>query len=211
MPGFVSQSPAGVQIYLMTSFTFTLVQSFALRSDSFRKLIGLPLKSKDVPVEPIFAKGFIELKQWEKKAIAAWGNRPMPGNGIMAAGFKIAMPGRKRPSTITGSGIRLLDLEDIKIPTPHMHIPQQNVPFIHGISAPIEAIPVLGEETTTVIIAPTATKVQEATDEDMERANHGEVPLTHLKRILPDTKPKDLNLQRFKTQSNAKNRGKKKY
>jgi hypothetical protein len=210
MPGFVSQSPAGVQIYLMTSFTFTLFQSFALRSDTFRELIGLPLKSKDVPVEPIFAKGFIELKQWEKKAIAAWGNRPMPGDGIMAAGFKIAMPGTKRPSSITGSGVRPLDLEDIKVPTPRMHIPQQNAQFIHGISAPIEAVSVLGEESTNVYITPAAAKLEEATDIDMERANRGEVPLTNLKRILPEKKPKDLNLKRFKIQSNTKNRGKKK-
>lgn len=204
MPGFVSQSPAGVQIYLLTSFTFTLFQSYALRSDTFRKIIGLPLKSSEVPIEPIYAKGFIELKKWEKKAIAAWGNRPMPGDGIMAAGFKIAMPGRKRPSTIKGSGIQPLDLDDMYIPTPRMQIPQQHVTFIHGISAPIEEMPFAVTEPKEEKHAPTLVTTMNVSDLDMERANRGEVPLKYLKKIEPDVRPNELNLKRFKLQSTKK-------
>ncbi len=47
MPCFTSQSPAGVQIYLLTSFIFTLFQGAALRNDKFRVLAGLP--SRDAP------------------------------------------------------------------------------------------------------------------------------------------------------------------
>jgi hypothetical protein len=210
MPGFVAQSPAGVQIYLLASFMFTLFQSYALRNDIFRKIFGLPSKSSEVPVEPIYAKGFIELKQWEKKAIAAWGNRPMPGDGIMAAGFKVAMPGKKRPSTIKGSGIKPLDLEDMNIPTPRMAIPQQNAPFIHGISAPIQEMPVLVEKRAIENPMPASTMTEKALELDMERANRGEMPLKYLKKTQPDERPKDLNLKRFTAPSGKNNKGGKK-
>jgi len=47
MPCFTSHSPAGVQIYLLTSFIFTLFQGVALRNDGFRGMVGLP--SRDAP------------------------------------------------------------------------------------------------------------------------------------------------------------------
>ena len=42
MPCFASHNPAGMQIYLCTSFMFTTVQSVALRNERFRLMVGLP-------------------------------------------------------------------------------------------------------------------------------------------------------------------------
>ena len=47
MPCIMSQSPSGVQVYLLTSMVWTLFQSAALRNDDFRLKIGLPLKNVD--------------------------------------------------------------------------------------------------------------------------------------------------------------------
>jgi hypothetical protein len=66
MPCFMSQSPAGVQIYLLTSFTFTLFQGAALRNDSFRDLVGLPLKGAPPP-EGKYVKEFIQLHKLERQ------------------------------------------------------------------------------------------------------------------------------------------------
>ena len=66
MPCFMSQSPAGVQIYLLTSFVFTLFQGAALRNDQFRGLVGLPLKSAPPP-EGKFVKEFIQLNKLERQ------------------------------------------------------------------------------------------------------------------------------------------------
>ena len=42
MPCFMSQQPSGVQLYLLTSMIFTLLQAKALRNDVVRDAIGLP-------------------------------------------------------------------------------------------------------------------------------------------------------------------------
>merc|ERR1712232_80547 len=68
MPCFMSNSPSGVQIYLATSFVFTLIQGLALRDDTCRKFFGLPSMNIK-PLEPKIAKGFIKLKRKEKEAI----------------------------------------------------------------------------------------------------------------------------------------------
>lgn len=67
MPCFMSQSPAGVQIYLLTSFTFTLFQGAALRHDGFRKIVGLPLKNAPPP-EGKYVKEFIALTKVDRES-----------------------------------------------------------------------------------------------------------------------------------------------
>jgi hypothetical protein len=66
MPCFVSQSPAGVQIYLLTSFTFTLFQGAALRDDAFRTFFGLPLRNAPPP-EGKYVKEFIHLHKIDRE------------------------------------------------------------------------------------------------------------------------------------------------
>ena len=67
MPCFMSQSPAGVQIYLLTSFTFTLFQGAALRNNSFRDMVGLPLRGAPPP-EGKYVKEFIQLNKLERQS-----------------------------------------------------------------------------------------------------------------------------------------------
>eukprot|EP00550_Attheya_septentrionalis_P006427 CAMPEP_0198282758 /NCGR_PEP_ID=MMETSP1449-20131203/2522_1 /TAXON_ID=420275 /ORGANISM="Attheya septentrionalis, Strain CCMP2084" /LENGTH=572 /DNA_ID=CAMNT_0043979149 /DNA_START=21 /DNA_END=1739 /DNA_ORIENTATION=- len=99
MPCFMSQSPAGVQIYLMTSFVFTMFQGMALRNDASRKLIGLP--SMNAPrAEGALASDFIRLKEMERKAQEVRGDGEVLGIGVMISGWEISFPGTNRPSTI---------------------------------------------------------------------------------------------------------------
>lgn len=95
----MSQSPAGVQIYLLTSFVFTLGQAAALRYDPLRASLGLPLMSAPPP-EARIAKQFIELKELEKKAIEARGDGELLGKGVLAPGFQASFAGNIRPSSI---------------------------------------------------------------------------------------------------------------
>ena len=83
MPCFTSQSPAGLQIYLVSSFTWTLFQSAALRNDSMRGILGLPLMGNP-PTEPKYAKEFMEFKKLEQKAKDIRGDGPVLGrNGLL--------------------------------------------------------------------------------------------------------------------------------
>lgn len=103
MPCFMSNSPSGVQIYLATSFAFTLIQGLALRNDSCRKFFGLP--SMDTkPLEPKIAKGFIELKKKEKKAKKKRGHDNIKGKGILVPGWEVSFTGKHRESTINIEG-----------------------------------------------------------------------------------------------------------
>jgi hypothetical protein len=66
MPCLMAQSPAGVQVYLLTSFIFTLFQGAALRNDSFRGLVGLPLRGAPLP-EGKFVNEFILYNKLERE------------------------------------------------------------------------------------------------------------------------------------------------
>mmetsp|Transcript_2716 Transcript_2716/g.3977 ORF Transcript_2716/g.3977 Transcript_2716/m.3977 type:complete len:567 (-) Transcript_2716:43-1743(-) len=66
MPCITANSPAGVQIYLLTSFTFTLFQSAALRNDSFRALVGLPPKDAPPP-DAVYVKEMIQYSKLEQE------------------------------------------------------------------------------------------------------------------------------------------------
>jgi membrane protein insertase Oxa1/YidC/SpoIIIJ len=59
MPCVTCNMPAGVQIYVTTSFLFTSGQSFALRNDKVRQLIGLPSLSAPKP-DIVYAKLLID-------------------------------------------------------------------------------------------------------------------------------------------------------
>ena len=61
----MAQSPAGVQVYLLTSFIFTLFQGAALRNDAFRDTVGLPLMGAPLP-EGKFVNEFILYNKLER-------------------------------------------------------------------------------------------------------------------------------------------------
>jgi membrane protein insertase Oxa1/YidC/SpoIIIJ len=154
MPCFTAQSPAGLQIYLVSSFTWTLFQGAALRNDAMRVWVGLPPMGNP-PTEPKYAKEFMEFKKLEQKAKDIRGDGPVLGRNVMAVGFETSFPGSNRPSTIAGSDARL-ELEtgtDRKNePSPEAElsrIPQVSMEqasaawggqYIHGISAPMNEL-----------------------------------------------------------------------
>jgi hypothetical protein len=159
----MSQQPAGMQLYLCTSFLFTLVQGGALRHDGIRQHFGLPKMHQQYEAE--LAKEFMELKKLERKAQELRGNGPLLGVGVLAMGLETSFAGTHRPSTIIGSnphggplltewGEGLAAVPMHKTTTPSVQMSKlvdnndddntndqeynlyQDGPFIHGISAP---------------------------------------------------------------------------
>jgi membrane protein insertase Oxa1/YidC/SpoIIIJ len=150
MPSFASQSPAGLQIYLVSSFSWTLFQSAALRNDAMRSWVGLPAMGTP-PTEPKYAKEFMEFKKLEQKAKEIRGDGPILGRNVLAVGFETSFPGTKRPSTIQGSGSSppgddtLEGVTSIDLPqSPRISMEQASAAwggqFIHGISAPMKEL-----------------------------------------------------------------------
>jgi membrane protein insertase Oxa1/YidC/SpoIIIJ len=145
MPCFSALSPAGIQIYLVSSFTYTLFQGAALRNDTVRGFIGLPAMGS-APTEPIIAKEFMEFKKLEQKAREIRGDGPVLGKNLLAVGFETSFPGTNRPSTIEGSGFPPPDMmEALALPQkPKLDISQAKAAwggeFIHGVSAPIQQL-----------------------------------------------------------------------
>ncbi len=150
MPCFTAQSPAGLQIYLVSSFTWTLFQSAALRNDACRAFLGLP-SIGNPPTEPKFAKEFMEFKKLEQEAKEIRGDGPVLGKNVLAVGFETSFPGTKRPSTIVGSSddvleeLRRIEKEDAALKLsqklPSVSMEQASAAwggkYIHGISAPM--------------------------------------------------------------------------
>lgn len=66
MPCLMAQSPAGVQVYLLTSFIFTLFQGAALRNDTFRDAVGLAMRGAPLP-EGKFVNEFILYNKLERE------------------------------------------------------------------------------------------------------------------------------------------------
>jgi membrane protein insertase Oxa1/YidC/SpoIIIJ len=151
MPCLASQSPAGLQVYLLSSFTWTLFQGAALRNDSIRGWIGLPSMSA-APSEAKYAKEFMEFKKLEQKAREIRGDGPVLGRNVLAVGFETSFPGTNRPSTIKAStsqdSLATIDTSASPMPTikkkPTLDLTQAMTAwggqFIHGISAPMNEL-----------------------------------------------------------------------
>lgn len=225
MPCFTSQLPGGVQIYVVTSFAFTCVQSAALRTESIRKLVGLPSMLAPPSLEaPKYAQEFIELKKLEQKAIEMRGNGPVLGKGVLAANLQVSFPGERRKSTIQGSGLGAVTVSPA--PTseaPALSLqpklpPQSNFPFIHGVSAPAwqlveqqqqqqQSLDLSSSMGMAAAESPSREDEREYmpvhSDAVMEKANRGEMPVAP--RIVPrqeiPTASAPLSMKRLKTKS----------
>jgi len=184
MPCFMSQSPAGVQIYLLTSFVFTLGQAAALRYDPLRAQLGLPLMSAPPP-EAKIAKQFIELKELEKKAIEARGDGELLGKGVLAPGLQASFAGSMRPSTIK--------IQPSIGPTTkqklHFSVPNETVPtplIRTAAKLPIESLP----STAIAQNLANASYIKEIPDNIMDSANRGERPV----EFAPASPKKEVRL-----------------
>lgn len=102
MPCFMAHQPAGIQIYLATSFVFTMFQSAALRNDEIRVILGLPEKNSN-PKDGQAASEFIKLKKYDYEAREARGDGELLGSGVLAPGWESSKPGRVKASSVTGS------------------------------------------------------------------------------------------------------------
>jgi membrane protein insertase Oxa1/YidC/SpoIIIJ len=224
MPCFASQSPAGLQIYLVSSFTWTLFQGAALRNDTMRSWVGLPAMGTP-PTEPKYAKEFMEFKKLEQKAKEIRGDGPVLGRNVLAVGFETSFPGTNRPSTIKGSENPLPEPDFVESASdavfpqgPRISMQQASAAwggqFIHGISAPMKELEErMFEEVKESQAKEIASRKLESersnymvqpSERDMEAANMGV-------RMAPpsvanDSEPSKLDAKRFK---NAKFRGKK--
>jgi len=225
MPCFMSQQPAGMQIYLCTSFLFTLGQGAALRTNSIREFLGLP-KLGGPPQEGDLAKEFMQLKKLERKAQELRGNGPLLGRGVLAAGLECSFAGSNRPSTIIGSNpeggpdVELVEMlqdyttamrgtSDGKV---HARVEQEeeeeknhadlyNGPFIHGISAPYEEM----MERKLSTHDDEDEYISEISDNVMEAANRGERPV-----IMAPVDPIDTtSRKKLDARTLLKKRGKK--
>ena len=215
-----------MQIYLCTSFLFTLGQGAALRNNAFRQWAGLP-KLGGPPPEAELAKEFMQLKLLERKAQDLRGDGPLLGRGVLAVGLECSFAGTNRPSTIIGSNpkggplVMLPDRDAVQLTSGrdfHTQVQDETMsaadlygggPFIHGISAPPEE---MMKRRKAVAVAE-ATRNEEympvIPDHVMEAANRGERPVT---MAPPDVEPKKeskLNAKQLR-QRKGKKRGTKK-
>lgn len=212
MPCFTSQLPAGVQIYIVSSFVFTLVQSKALRTESFRQAFGLPSMLAPPP-EAKYAQEFVELKKLEQKAREIRGDGPVLGKGVLALDYEVSFPGEYRKSTIEGSGIAHEPVpsspEVLERPIKASAPPKPTFPFIQGVSAPpwqLEEQANMLKEEATVEAADEREYMPQYDDEVMEKANRGELPrptqfVDGSDKVAP---PSKLSMKRFNKQNKKK-------
>lgn len=204
MPGFMAQQPSGVQIYLLTSMIFTLLQAKALRNDVVREAIGLPsinAKPRDMSDSEI-VKHFLE-QMSERQAAKAKGGYVL-GEGVHVTGANISVPrfGTKRESSIavdekhrdgmeggmTG-GLKMIKIElpDHTLRSPLLVQPQMfestRVPFLPGMTAGVFHAPKIksAEEEQSLSMPEIPLSV-------MEAANRGE----KLQKVAVEMAPKEV-------------------
>jgi YidC/Oxa1 family membrane protein insertase len=217
MPCFTCHLPAGIQIYLMTSFVFTTIQSAAMRTDRIRFLVGLPSMSAP-PAEAVIANRFIRIKQLEQKAREMRGDGPILGfHGVLHMGYELSFAGTNRPSTIQGSGISPIHMErpSMKVvekkPMDLSWVPQayEDLPYIEGVTAPPWQVreqlhlwqpPAPETEASNI---PGQDAMSDITDEMIEKANRGENPMPMRMKFMDASEPgsksvkKSLSTKRF--------------
>jgi membrane protein insertase Oxa1/YidC/SpoIIIJ len=217
MPCFSSQSPAGLQIYLVSSFTYTMFQSAGLRNHVVREWIGLPSLGA-APTEPKYAKEFMEFKKLEQKAKEIRGDGPVLGRNVLAVGFETSFPGSKRKSTIETNGV--LPPETVE-PAPLPQKPKLDIKsaqemwggqFIHGVSAPMDQLEAQtaehfkeqqAKEVAEQKLKETSKEyIFQASDDAMEAANKGVV-------IIPRDNQESKTLSKIDAKQYKKRAGKK--
>lgn len=234
MPCFASHNPAGMQVYLCTSFVFTTIQGYILRNEQFRSMVGLPSRNRE-PEAPKYGMTFIEMKELERKAEEMRGDGPVLGEFIMAQGWRLGMPGTKRESTIEWTGHRpttssaeddhvfdIIQFFRLKKPDAQVSL-DPNVAFIPGISAPYDEMvermeqarleKEQEEERMKMLEGKKVSSFEErdATDEIMEKANRGERPVPTVYATKDDAprESRKLNPKRFAKLAKKHKTGKK--
>jgi len=170
MPCFMSQSPSGVQIYLMTSFVFTATQSVILRYDPFREMVGLP-KMSVVHKKATLVEGFMEFKnKGEKAAAAARGYGGVLGaSSVLYPGYSISFAGSNRRSSISYNNDDIVTMEEFRVNPLLNEVPVPNNDS--DIPASIRAIP---QGNTDEIEEQAMKQFNNTMSNEMVAANRGE-------------------------------------
>lgn len=187
MPCFMAQSPAGVQIYLLTSFTFTLFQGAALRNDAFRQMVGLPPRGAPLP-EGKLVKEFILYNKLERETYGVlspkFHSSFKPYAHLMSPEEMKRMEQKAKQSkqmnnsgTFDGVGVWAPDSQPSFQPSPAYLIAQ-------GIKHAVEKEKKRGQN---MISADRVIEVAPSPDEIMEAANRGEKPAAPI-RIASEAK-----------------------
>jgi membrane protein insertase Oxa1/YidC/SpoIIIJ len=231
MPCFTSQMPAGVQIYLVTSFLFTMGQSAALRTEAFRAAVGLPSLATAPPPEAKYANQFIALKQLEQKAREIRGDGPVLGKGVLALDLECSFPGTNRSSTIVGSGTDpwqpgaalpsltgpLSDRGRVELtPTNPAALLPPGTPLVHGVTAPVALLRErMAERERLAAVASAAPAdadrqyMPRIDDEVMAKANRAEMPIATriVERRNADVPPSFKRLRKGRTGKRKPSKG----
>ena len=187
MPCFMAHQPAGVQIYLTTSFVFTMFQSAALRNNEIRAVLGLPEKNSN-PTNAPTSSEFINLKRYEHEAREARGDGELLGSGVLAPGWESSRPGSVKASSITGSagsgtvlqsaevfmqdhaGSNPTKLRQLWSPSFQVPVGKASEDIVKGADSQLEA------QSGVVVAGEGQKRMASVSDADIEAANKGEKP-----------------------------------
>lgn len=199
MPCLMAQSPAGVQIYLLTSFTYTLFQGAALRNDAFRKMVNLPPRGAPPP-EGKLVKEFILYNKLERDTYGVLSPkfhssfRPyahLMSPDEMKRMEQKAKQSKKKSSTFDGVGVWAADYQPSFQPSPIFVIAQ-------GIKRGVERDNAKKGQNNR-ITSDRVIEIAPSPDEVMEAANKGERPAAPIKIASEiKTDPASLNLNKRK-------------
>jgi hypothetical protein len=235
MPCFMSQQPSGVQLYLLTSMIFTLLQAKALRNDVVRDAIGLPsinARPRDISDSDI-VRHFLE--QMSERQVAKARGGYVLGEGVHVTGANISVPrfGTRRESSIvvdedreydtvdgttTGKSKMIeIELPDHTLRSPLLVQPQMfettPVPYLPGMAAGVYQAPrtrFFDEGRQPLSMPDIPLGVMEAANrgEELPKAAVGMAPKEVLRRIEENKRRRAGPIDAGKLKSKKRNRNK---
>jgi len=191
MPCLMAQSPAGVQIYLLTSFIFTLFQGAALRNDGFRQVVGLPLAGAPPP-EGKFVNEFILYNKLERQTYGIlspkFQSNFRPYAEVLTPEdmkrMKQEAKESKKESSIEGIGVYAAQFQPAFQPSPVALIVNQ---IAESVKIGLARDKNRGQNRIT---SDQVTEIAPSPDEIMEAANKGEKPAASI-QITAESRTKE--------------------
>ncbi len=201
MPCITANSPAGIQIYLLTSFTFTLFQSAALRYNPFRDLVGLPPKDAPPP-DAVYVKEMILYSKLEDETYGILDPKRCynfkPYEQIFNADeFKEMQEDAEKlkeqmvqSNAFDGIGVKAIEHLPAYVPSPSSQI-------VNGFDQTMKSMKEAKKGGKKAIASDRITEIAPSADEVMEAANLGERASPAIK-ITPTEKPvkKETNFKK---------------
>jgi len=208
MPCLMAQSPAGVQIYLVTSFIFTLFQSAGLRNDAFRQIFGLEPRGAPPP-EGKFVKEHILYTQLERDTYGILS--PKFQYNVRPYGQMVSPEEIKRFEESAKELVKNTAISGLGVLAPENQPAFEPSPTFLIVNSIAESVKVRGEKEKNKgqnrIASEQIIEIAASPEEIMEAANRGDRPAAPI-RIAPEsTKEKETTLK-TKTLTMKKKRGK---